>query len=66
MTDARINIIADDNQVDALVQSMNNLQESLQSVISSFNETQREARQTGNAMQGAASQSTNLGNNVSS
>ena len=56
MTDARINIIADDNQVDALVQSMNNLQESLQSVINSMNQTQAEARQTGNAMQGAANQ----------
>ena len=56
MTDARINIIADDNQVDALVQSMNNLQESLQSVIQSMNQTQTEARQTGNAVQGASRQ----------
>ena len=64
MTDARINIIADDNQVDALVQSMNNLQESLQSVIQSFNQTQTEARQTGNAVQGASRQTQAASNNI--
>ena len=64
MTDARINIIADDNQVDALVQSMNNLQESLQSVIQSMNQTQTEARQTGNAVQGASRQTQAASNNI--
>ena len=64
MTDARINIIADDNQVDALVQSMNNLQESLQSVVASMNQTQTEARQTGNAIQGASRQTQTASNNI--
>lgn len=60
MTDARINIIADDNQVEALVKSMNNLQESMQDVIQVMQNTQRQASQTEQGLQGLENETRNV------
>jgi len=66
MTDARINIIADDNQVDALVQSMNNLQESMQGVIQVMQNTQRQASQTEQGLEGLENETRNVDSSLKS